>query len=66
MTNVLGISVPSVPTAPPQEVEVVAINSTTIRFTWSPPPQQFINGINQGYKVTLSRVTDVIPETKYL
>jgi len=43
----------SVPTAPPQQVEVVAINSTTIRFTWNPPPQQFINGINQGYKVSL-------------
>uniref|UniRef100_A0A3Q3LHE5 Sidekick cell adhesion molecule 1 n=1 Tax=Mastacembelus armatus TaxID=205130 RepID=A0A3Q3LHE5_9TELE len=40
-----------VPTAPPQEVEIVAINSTTIRFTWNPPPQQFINGINQGYKL---------------
>ncbi|XP_020795716.2 LOW QUALITY PROTEIN: protein sidekick-1-like [Boleophthalmus pectinirostris] len=40
-----------VPTAPPQEVQVVAVNSTTIRFTWSPPPQQFINGINQGYKL---------------
>ncbi|XP_070769541.1 protein sidekick-1 isoform X2 [Enoplosus armatus] len=40
-----------VPTAPPQEVEVIAINSTTIRFTWNPPPQQFINGINQGYKL---------------
>ncbi|XP_074553803.1 protein sidekick-1-like isoform X2 [Halichoeres trimaculatus] len=40
-----------VPTAPPQDVEVVAINSTTIRFTWNPPPQQFINGINQGYKL---------------
>ncbi|XP_028264625.1 protein sidekick-1-like [Parambassis ranga] len=40
-----------VPTAPPQGVEVVAINSTTIRFTWNPPPQQFINGINQGYKL---------------
>uniref|UniRef100_A0A8C9XMP9 Sidekick cell adhesion molecule 1 n=1 Tax=Sander lucioperca TaxID=283035 RepID=A0A8C9XMP9_SANLU len=40
-----------VPTAPPQEVEVLAINSTTIRFTWNPPPQQFINGINQGYKL---------------
>ncbi|XP_017262335.1 protein sidekick-1 isoform X1 [Kryptolebias marmoratus] len=40
-----------VPTAPPQEVEVVAVNSTTIRFTWNPPPQQFINGINQGYKL---------------
>ncbi|XP_034045142.1 protein sidekick-1-like isoform X2 [Thalassophryne amazonica] len=40
-----------VPTAPPQEVEIVAVNSTTIRFTWNPPPQQFINGINQGYKL---------------
>nr|XP_004568386.1 protein sidekick-1 isoform X1 [Maylandia zebra] len=40
-----------VPTAPPQEVKVVAINSTTIQFTWNPPPQQFINGINQGYKL---------------
>ncbi|XP_074485750.1 protein sidekick-1-like isoform X2 [Sebastes fasciatus] len=42
-----------VPTAPPQEVEVLAINSTTIRFTWNPPPQQFINGINQGYKLQI-------------
>ncbi|XP_077460380.1 sidekick cell adhesion molecule 1b [Stigmatopora argus] len=40
-----------VPTAPPQGVEVLAINSTTIRFTWNSPPQQFINGINQGYKL---------------
>lgn len=47
------VSLCLVPTAPPQEVEVVAINSTTIRFTWNPPPQQFINGINQGYKVSL-------------
>uniref|UniRef100_A0A3Q3VZI8 Uncharacterized protein n=1 Tax=Mola mola TaxID=94237 RepID=A0A3Q3VZI8_MOLML len=44
-----------VPTAPPQEVEVVAINSTTFRFTWNPPPQQFINGINQGYKLLVWR-----------
>ncbi|XP_062388932.1 protein sidekick-1 isoform X4 [Sardina pilchardus] len=40
-----------VPTAPPQGVEATAVNSTTIRFTWNPPPQQFINGINQGYKL---------------
>ncbi|RXN03323.1 sidekick-1 isoform X2 [Labeo rohita] len=40
-----------VPTAPPQGVEVKAVNSTTIEFTWNPPPQQFINGINQGYKL---------------
>lgn len=41
----------AVPTAPPQNVQVEAVNSTTIRFLWNPPPQQFINGINQGYKV---------------
>lgn len=28
-----------------------ATNSTTIRFTWNAPSPQFINGINQGYKV---------------
>ncbi|XP_063270838.1 protein sidekick-1 isoform X2 [Prinia subflava] len=40
-----------VPTAPPQNVQVEAVNSTTIQFFWNPPPQQFINGINQGYKL---------------
>lgn len=39
------------PTAPPQSVQVEAVNSTTVHFLWNPPPQQFINGINQGYKV---------------
>uniref|UniRef100_A0A8C9DA08 Sidekick cell adhesion molecule 1 n=1 Tax=Panthera leo TaxID=9689 RepID=A0A8C9DA08_PANLE len=40
-----------VPTAPPQNVQTDAVNSTTIQFLWNPPPQQFINGINQGYKL---------------
>ncbi|XP_057170964.1 protein sidekick-1 isoform X2 [Ursus arctos] len=40
-----------VPTAPPQNVQTEAVNSTTIQFFWNPPPQQFINGINQGYKL---------------
>ncbi|XP_032182933.1 protein sidekick-1 isoform X3 [Mustela erminea] len=40
-----------VPTAPPQNVQTEAVNSTTIQFLWNPPPQQFINGINQGYKL---------------
>lgn len=48
------------PTAPPQDSEAVAVNSTTIKFTWTPPPQQFINGINQGYKVQLNR-SDMFP-----
>lgn len=41
----------SVPTVPPGNVHAEATNSTTIRFTWNAPSPQFINGINQGYKV---------------
>lgn len=42
---------PLVPTVPPGNVHTEATNSTTIRFTWNAPSPQFINGINQGYKV---------------
>ncbi|OBS71170.1 hypothetical protein A6R68_00294 [Neotoma lepida] len=44
-------SSPVVPTVPPGNVHAEATNSTTIRFTWNAPSPQFINGINQGYKV---------------
>lgn len=37
---------------PPGNVRAEAVNSTTVRFTWSAPSPQFINGINQGYKVS--------------
>nr|XP_028569798.1 protein sidekick-2 isoform X5 [Podarcis muralis] len=40
-----------VPTVPPGNVQAEATNSTTIRFTWNPPSPQFVNGINQGYKL---------------
>ncbi|KAM6050623.1 protein sidekick-2 [Chlamydotis macqueenii] len=40
-----------VPTVPPGNVQTEATNSTAIRFTWNPPSPQFINGINQGYKL---------------
>uniref|UniRef100_A0A8C3T571 Sidekick cell adhesion molecule 2 n=1 Tax=Chelydra serpentina TaxID=8475 RepID=A0A8C3T571_CHESE len=40
-----------VPTVPPGNVQAEATNATTIRFTWNPPSPQFINGINQGYKL---------------
>ncbi len=42
-----------VPTVPPGNVQAEAVNSTTVRFTWSAPSPQFINGINQGYKVSV-------------
>ncbi|XP_076739358.1 protein sidekick-2 isoform X3 [Maylandia zebra] len=40
-----------VPTVPPGNVQAEAVNSTTVRFTWTAPSPQFINGINQGYKL---------------
>ncbi|KAJ8246272.1 hypothetical protein GJAV_G00265740 [Gymnothorax javanicus] len=40
-----------VPTIPPGNVQVEPVNSTAIRFTWTAPSPQFINGINQGYKL---------------
>ncbi|XP_043941066.1 protein sidekick-2 [Protopterus annectens] len=40
-----------VPTVPPGNVQVDPVNSTVIQFTWTPPSPQFINGINQGYKL---------------
>ncbi|XP_036408661.1 protein sidekick-2-like [Megalops cyprinoides] len=40
-----------VPTIPPGNVHAEAVNATAIRFTWSAPSPQFINGINQGYKL---------------
>ncbi|XP_075422091.1 protein sidekick-1 isoform X2 [Ascaphus truei] len=48
---VIEYTLQGVPTAPPQNVRTEAVNSTTIHFLWNPPPQQFINGINQGYKL---------------
>ncbi|KTG46126.1 hypothetical protein cypCar_00015598 [Cyprinus carpio] len=36
---------------PVTEYTLQGVNSTIIEFTWNPPPQQFINGINQGYKL---------------
>lgn len=47
----LSSSIP-VPTIAPGNVQAEAVNSTTIRFTWTAPNPQFINGINQGYKVS--------------
>ncbi|KPP73215.1 protein sidekick-2-like [Scleropages formosus] len=40
-----------VPTVPPGNVQAEAVNSTTVRLTWTAPSPQFINGINQGYKL---------------
>ena len=39
------------PTASPYNVTSHAESSTTIKLTWMPPDPQYINGINQGYKI---------------
>lgn len=57
-----------VPSMPPTGLVVIAVNSTTFNLSWFPPNPQFINGINQGYKVfadeingtASSRVTSVV------
>lgn len=46
----------AVPTIAPGNVQAESVNSTTIRFMWTAPNPQFINGINQGYKVSSSRI----------
>uniref|UniRef100_A0A8C1Q4G4 Sidekick cell adhesion molecule 2b n=1 Tax=Cyprinus carpio TaxID=7962 RepID=A0A8C1Q4G4_CYPCA len=48
-----------VPTIAPGNVKAEPVNSTTIRFTWTAPNPQFINGINQGYKVNEDEMTIV-------
>uniref|UniRef100_A0A8C1ZRX6 Sidekick cell adhesion molecule 2a n=1 Tax=Cyprinus carpio TaxID=7962 RepID=A0A8C1ZRX6_CYPCA len=49
--TVPSMSLRYLPTVPPGNVQAEAVNSTTVRFTWSAPSPQFINGINQGYKL---------------
>ncbi|XP_033229948.1 protein sidekick isoform X4 [Belonocnema kinseyi] len=40
-----------VPEAPPTNIRVKAVNSTSVSVSWKPPNPQKINGINQGYKL---------------
>lgn len=57
----LVFSAHKVPTTAPGSVQAEAVNSTTIRFTWTAPNPQFINGINQGYKVSAGRTPSQRP-----
>ncbi|XP_061160026.1 protein sidekick-2-like isoform X2 [Syngnathus typhle] len=40
-----------VPTVPPGNVRAEPVNSTAMRLAWRAPSPQFVNGINQGYKL---------------
>jgi len=41
----------SAPSMAPQSVEAVAINTSSVRITWRPPPRQHHNGVIIGYRV---------------
>jgi receptor-type tyrosine-protein phosphatase Q len=42
---------PAAPRAPPQNVRVIAINSTAIEITWLPPPENTLHGVIRFYTV---------------
>ena len=53
----------AVPTASPQNVESMTVNSTTILMTWEPPPPEHQNGIIIAYVVNVSvEDNDIIPQ----
>ncbi|CAH1794891.1 unnamed protein product [Owenia fusiformis] len=51
-----------VPTASPVNVTAFAASSTSITVHWSPPDPQFLNGINQGYKISAQRPNTLNPD----
>jgi protein sidekick len=47
-----------IPEAPPRDVKVKVLNSTSVLISWNAPNPQQINGINQGYKIQATRITE--------
>jgi len=41
----------SVPSAAPQMVEAIAVNTSSVRVTWRPPPERQRNGLIVRYRV---------------
>ena len=52
----LCINYLSAPSGPPQSFRVVAVSSTSIRLSWSPPLEEEQNGIIISYRVTVTEV----------
>ena len=44
------------PTAAPQEFEVVAVSSNSIRLTWIPPPEEDQNGVIRSYHINVTEL----------
>lgn len=41
------------PVKPPRNVRAESTSATAVKISWTQPPQQYINGINQGYRIQL-------------
>ena len=46
----------AVPTDAPQAVDAVAVSSTSIRITWSPPPFEEQNGVIRFYYINVTEL----------
>ncbi|XKL59015.1 hypothetical protein PGB90_000031 [Kerria lacca] len=47
-----------VPSAPPENVQCMALTSQSIQISWNPPPQEGRNGLIQEYKVSYQPAED--------
>ena len=52
--HIIHISLHTVPSGPPENVQVATISSTSIKLLWDPPIPQDQNGIIQAYNITLT------------
>ena len=59
--DVYGIAfLPSVPSAPPRNLSVISVNSTTMTLSWDPPPFDQINGYIRHYVVTVTELETIL------
>ncbi len=47
-----------VPTAPPENIQCMALTSQSVQIAWSPPTPEGRNGLIQGYKVSYQPAED--------
>jgi len=56
LVTVCDLSSFAVPSAPPQNVTTMVINSTSISVYWDPPPLDDQNGVITGYTVIITNI----------
>ncbi|XP_069937284.1 cell adhesion molecule Dscam2-like, partial [Cherax quadricarinatus] len=57
-TEVFATTLEDVPEAPPEEVSCVALTSTRVQVSWSPPPPALTNGRITTYTLTYTPMDD--------